>query len=683
MIPARPENPAAYAGDAGRLAALTSYGLPGTPGDETFDGLIRLATEACAAPVGMITLVAAERQWFKARIGFEEAETGLDRSICVHALPETDALVISDLTRDPRTRDNLAVTGPSAFRFYAGAPLRSACGHGLGAVCVIDRTPREGGLTRSQADFLRGLADQVMALFEARRALLAREEEAAGLRASAAFLHSVLAASPDCIKVLDLEGRLDFMNGPGLVAMEVDDFATIHGAYWPRFWAGPSEDEARAAVARAAAGGEGRFEGWAHTLRGVVRYWDVSVTPIRGGDGRPERLLAVSRDRTTERQASVRLAALTRLGDDIRSLAETDSVSALAAATAGETLGLSRAAYGAVDRAESGIDFQRGWTRQGQRSVVGRHRYADYGRYIDDLRRGETVVIADVRTDPRTAASLDALRRFDIGALVNVPAMAGEHLVGVLCLHESGPRAWTGEEVAFAKAVADRTRLALMRIAAEEQQQLRTHEVGHRLKNLLAMVQAIATQTLRSADDLTGASEVLAGRLAGLGQSYDLLLDGELATSPIRDVVTRALHLHADASGRFDVSGPEILVGGQVALSLSLMLHELATNAAKYGALSNVTGRVAVEWQIREAGGGTRLRLAWTERGGPPVAPPNRKGFGTRLIERGLAGQVGGEVALAYKPEGFAFTIEAPLAAFRSGNAVQDGTPARAVTTPF
>lgn len=656
-----------YAADAGRLAALGSYDILDTPEESAFEGIVRLATEACAAPVGLITLVASDRQWFKARVGVEESETPLDRSVCVHVLPETGTFVIPDLERDPRTRANLAVTGPSAFRFYAGVPLRSECGHGLGTLCVIDHRPREGGLTEAQAGILRALGDQVMALFEARRALREREEEAARLRASEAFLHGVLSASPDCIKVLDLEGRIDLMNGPGLRAMDVDDFADIAGAYWPGFWPAPTADKAHAAVAAARAGGEGRFEGWASTRRGVLKFWDVTVTPINGGDGRPERLLAISRDQTAARRAADRQAVLTCLGERLGELHGPAEVAAEAAQAAVWALNLTRAAYGVVDRTENEIGFERDYARPGRRSVVGRHRYSDYGRYVEDLRRGETVVIPDVRTDPRTASSLEALGRYEIGALVNVPAMADGRLVGVLCLHDAAPRDWTAEDVAFAQAVAERARLALVRIATEEQRQLRTHEVGHRLKNLLAMVQAIATQTLRSADDLAGAGEVLAGRLAALGQSYDLLLDGDMASSPIRDVVTRALHLHADAAGRFDVSGPAVVVGGKVALSLSLMLHELATNAAKYGALSNASGRVAVAWGTRWSGAGPRLRLTWVERGGPPVTPPVRKGFGTRLIERGLAGQVGGEVEMAYHPDGLVFAVEAPLAAFVAG----------------
>lgn len=660
------EAAAAPAADAARLEALLGYGILDTPQEEAFDAIVQLAMRLCGTPVGMITLVASDRQWFKARVGFGEAETPLDRSICVHALPETALLVIPDLTRDPRTRGNLAVTGPSAMRFYAGAPLRGPEGHGLGTLCVIDRQPRDGGLTTDQAEVLRTLGGQVMALMEARRTARVQEAAAAKLQASEAFLKGVLAASQDCIKVLDLDGRLVSMNEPGLRAMDIDDFAPFAGTRWPPLWKGPDEAKAEAALQDALAGGVGRFEGWADTHSGRRKFWDVMATPINGPDGRPERLLVVSRDQTAAKRAAERQAVLTCLGERLRDLNGPDEVAAEAAQAAVWALLLSRAAYGVVDRSENEISFGRDYTRPGLRSVVGRHRYADYGSYIADLRRGETVVIPDVRIDPRTASNLDALGLYGISALVNVPAMADGRLVGVLCLHDAAPRDWSAEEVAFAQAVAERARLALCRIAAEEEQNLRMREVGHRLKNLLAMVQAIATQTMRSATDLATASEVLAGRLAAMGQSHDLLLDGEMGSTPIRDVVRRALHLGVNGVGRYDLSGPDLPIGGQVALSLSLMLHELATNAVKYGALSNDVGRVSLGWKIRGGGEAARLHLTWQERGGPPVEQPSRKGFGSRLIERGLAGQVGGVVDIDYAPNGLTFSVEAPLAAFQA-----------------
>ncbi|MCJ2038850.1 GAF domain-containing protein [Methylobacterium sp. J-059] len=181
---------------------------------------------------------------------------------------------------------------------------------------------------------------------------------------------------------------------------------------------------------------------------------------------------------------------------------------------AGRALALSRAAYGIVDPSAGAIVFERDWTRPGQRSVVGRHRFANYGTYAEDLSRGETVVIPDVRADSRTASKAMELGLYGIASLLDVPAMAEGRLVGVLCLHDADPRDWTERDIVFARAAAERGRAELARIAAEEQQQLWTREVSHRFKNLLAKVQAIATQTMRSTDDFKVASDILAGRLA-------------------------------------------------------------------------------------------------------------------------------------------------------------------------
>ena len=142
---------------------------------------------------------------------------------------------------------------------------------------------------------------------EAERRAAELAEGAAGQQADAAFLRGVLASSGDCIKVLDLDGRLLFMNEGGQRVMEVDDFEAIRGCAWPEFWEGAGHADARAAVEAARGGGIGHFRGAASTVRGTPRHWDVRVTPIPGADGRPERLLAVSRDITAHRSADERL----------------------------------------------------------------------------------------------------------------------------------------------------------------------------------------------------------------------------------------------------------------------------------------------------------------------------------------------------------------------------------------
>ncbi|WP_346733037.1 GAF domain-containing protein [Methylobacterium sp. GC_Met_1] len=152
-----------------RLTALDRYRILDTAPEEGFDDIVRLATRLCAVPVALVSLVTADRQWFKARVGFPHCETDLDRSVCKFALPEPDLLIIPNLTRDFRTVANPLVTGEPGIRFYAGAPLRMTDGSVLGSLCVIDTVPRLDGLTPEQAEDLRALGRLVCRLLDLRQ----------------------------------------------------------------------------------------------------------------------------------------------------------------------------------------------------------------------------------------------------------------------------------------------------------------------------------------------------------------------------------------------------------------------------------------------------------------------------------------------------------------------------------
>ncbi|HZY68492.1 MAG TPA: PAS domain S-box protein [Devosia sp.] len=202
---------------------------------------------------------------------------------------------------------------------------------------------------------------------------------------------------------------------------------------------------------------------------------------------------------------------------------------------------------------------------------------------------------------------------------------------------------------------------------AEEHQRLLTAELQHRVKNTLAMVQAIASQTLRGATDIDEAREAFAARLISLGRAHDILTQASWKAAPIMEVVQGALGVHAQTgAARIRASGPNVLLGAKSALSLALALHELATNAAKYGALSNESGVVELRWHVVHEGEAPRFCLTWTEQEGPPIlVQPARRGFGSRLIERSFAAEVGGEVKLTYAPTGLICRLEAPLASMQ------------------
>lgn len=207
---------------------------------------------------------------------------------------------------------------------------------------------------------------------------------------------------------------------------------------------------------------------------------------------------------------------------------------------------------------------------------------------------------------------------------------------------------------------------------AEERQKLLIRELNHRVKNTLATVQSIAAQTLGGTDGDREARRAFEARLLALSNAHNVLTRESWDSAAIDEIVATALAPHrAAGDDRFTIAGPPLKVDPKAALALAMALHELATNAAKYGALSERAGRVRVEWASVGHGEEARFRFCWRESDGPPVAPPRRRGFGSRLIERGLGLELGGQAAIEYRPSGLVYTIDAPLAnlAWRSAGA--------------
>jgi PAS domain S-box-containing protein len=199
------------------------------------------------------------------------------------------------------------------------------------------------------------------------------------------------------------------------------------------------------------------------------------------------------------------------------------------------------------------------------------------------------------------------------------------------------------------------------RKVAEEHQRLLINELNHRVKNTLASVQAIAFQTLRGEVPLAEARARFEARLMALSAAHNLLTEENWGGASLERVVKDAIE-HLGGSGRFDVAGGPLRLAPRAALALAMALHELGTNAAKYGALSIEGGRISIAWSL----GPERLRLEWRESGGPPVEMPTRRGFGSRLIERGLEADLGGGAAFHFDREGLRCEIEASLAAVRA-----------------
>ena len=263
------------------------------------------------------------------------------------------------------------------------------------------------------------------------------------------------------------------------------------------------------------------------------------------------------------------------------------------------------------------------------------------------------------------AADADALARIacefeggsDCGAEVRYRRRDGSRLWAALFV--SPVRDKNGDIVQYFASFANLTK------HKEEQAQSRMliGELNHRVKNILATVQSIVWQALRTSSDPKAIQDAIESRLLALSRSHDLLTREYWKSAGLRDVVLNALEPFGVTGGRADrivIEGENIRFSPPEALALGIAFNELATNAMKYGALSNATGSILIAWKIEQAPEGERLLIIWKERDGPPVMAPSHKGFGSRVIERGLAHELQGTTHLDFRPDGLVCTINIP-----------------------
>ncbi|WP_053078637.1 PAS domain-containing protein [Methylobacterium tarhaniae] len=459
------------------------------------------------------------------------------------------------------------------------------------------------------------------ALIEADAARTELMRSAAAAAEREAFLTSVLASSTDCIKVLDLDGRLTFMSEGGQRVMEVSDFNAIAGCHWPDFWTGQGHVEALAALAAAREGRAQSFVGRASTIRGTPKWWHVALSPIRNQDGGYDRILSVSRDITALRESEDEREHFVRLAEnstDFIGMLQTDGRVFYVNDAARRMVGLDGADVTALAMTDFFLPEQ--------------------------VATVTSEVLPAVDRDGHWSGEL-TFRHFRTGELIPV-------LYSVFPVTDID-----GRTVGYGTVTRD----FRARKQAEEELRLLNGELAHRLKNVLAVVQSVTRQTLRNASDVQKASQDLSARLVALGAATDVLTNASWRSADLRELIERALAPHGEIGVRILLDGPCLTLKPQVAVALALALHELATNAAKYGALSNDAGRVDVIWQVRGEAPEARFRLDWREQGGPPVAEPTRRGFGSILIERSLRSYFGGTAGIEYRPDGLTFAMDTQL----------------------
>lgn len=201
---------------------------------------------------------------------------------------------------------------------------------------------------------------------------------------------------------------------------------------------------------------------------------------------------------------------------------------------------------------------------------------------------------------------------------------------------------------------------------AEDHRQLLVNELNHRVKNTLATVQSIANQSLRNAGVESSVRDALEGRLMAIAATHNVLTDQNWSAASLRQIVDGAVTPYRSNPSQLTVKGPDLKVSPKPAVVMALAFHELAINALKYGALSAPSGHVDVTWTIEPE---DRLHIEWRESGGPSVRPPERRGFGSRIVEAALPGELSGTVSVDYRADGLRCAIDAPLAALDKADA--------------
>jgi PAS domain S-box-containing protein len=619
-----------------RVAALRAYGVLYTAPEGEFDDIVALAARICDAPTALISLVDSDVQWFKAKVGLDACQTGRDVSFCDHAMREHDVMVVPDATLDPRFADNALVTGDLGIRFYAGAPLVTSDGFPFGSLCVIDYRARPDGLTDLQTQTLTVLARQVVTQLELRRALSERRESEETARRAMTASNYVGGFDWDIVNDrVVADEKFSRMYG-------VDPALGVAGAPIGTFTAaihpddvGRVQDEIRRAM-----DGDGDFiSEYRLAPEGLPVRWVVARGQVYfGADGAPERFPGLTVD-ITERK---------RMDSDL--------------AEAASALAESEAKFRAIADSMP----QMVWSTLPD----GFHDYYNARWY-------EFTGVAPGSTDGEGWNAIfhpeDQPRAWEIwrhsletGDLYEIEYRLRRH-DGVYrwTLGRAAPiRNEAGEIVRWFGTCTDIDDLKRM----EQGKELLSQELSHRIKNIFAVVSALIALSAREYPEAKAFAAAVRNRIGALARAHEFVRPHSDVSRPTVGGMTLHAFLgalfkpYADDAGRprVIVEGDDALFDDQAATSVALLFHELATNAAKYGALSETGGTVGLVTRQTD----DRFVLTWTERGGPRIAePPTRVGFGSSLATVSVEGQLAGKLERIWEEAGLVVIADLPATA--------------------
>jgi PAS domain S-box-containing protein len=629
--------------EADRLAALRSFEVLDTEPEAVFDGITALAARICDAPIAVVNLIDGDRQWFKSEVGLGVRETPLETSFCAHALLQQDELVVPDATADPRFTGNPLVTGDAHLRFYAGVLLKTGEGLPIGTLCVLDTRPRDEGLSPLQLDALRTLARQTMSLLEMRRSLIQRE------RGEEAALKALEAA--DLIGSWDWDIASDtlFADGRFAAMYGVDPELGRRGGRLDAFTAGihPDDAERVAAEIERAVAGRGAFESeYRVTADGRTRWLLARGQVFADASGAAVRFPGVAIDITRRKTAELELAqtleALTESEAKFRVLA--DAMPQMVWSTLPDGFhDYYNARWYEFTGVPLGSTDGEGWNDM----FHPEDRERAWAAWRRALETGEPYEI-----EYRLRHS-SGVYRWTLG---RATALRGED----------------GEIVRWFGTCTDIDELKRM----EQGKELLSQELSHRIKNIFAVVSALVALSARQFPEAKAFASVLRTRVNALARAHEFVRPHTEASRPT--VGTRTLHAFLadlfrayatpDGAPRVRISGDDALFDDQAATSVALLFHELATNAAKYGALSTDRGHVDLTTRREDE----RFVLVWTEAGGPAVTgAPAHQGFGSSLATLSVEGQLGGRLQREWRSEGLRITADLPATALSRRRAAE------------
>ena len=646
------ENLAAVLCDPARIAALRATGLLDSPPEKVFDRLTDLARRMLGVPVCLVSLVEIDRQFFKSCVGLPEPwaslrETHLSHSFCQHVVHTGAPLVVEDAREHPLLRDNLAIRDLNVIA-YLGIPLLTPDAQTVGSFCAIDTKPRTwtpdeiglmgnlaesvtseialrhttiNALRESEAELRLRNAELRAAIMKAESARLLAEQTAAALRESEDRYRGIFLHAGTGIAISDLKGQFQSCN-PAYTAMLGYSEEELRKIVFAEL-VHPDDREANMlAVRRLLAGEVPSFEIVNRYLRkkeGAPLWVHQHVSLMRSAEGRPSYMIALASDITGRKQAEATRARLA-------AIVTSSSEAIISKTLAGTITSWNEAAeriFGYPAHEMAGASIRR----------IVPARQAEEDDILACIARGERVQSYEterLRKDGRT-----------IAVSVTVSPILDE----------------AGKIIGASKIAHDITE----RKRAEEQIKLLLNEVNHRAKNMLALVQAIARQTL--AANPNDFIDRFGERIRSLAASQDLLVDSQWKGTDLRELVrSQMAHVSDLVDRRIMLKGPPLFITASAAQTIGMAVHELATNAGKYGALSNGDGCIRIEWGVSARAAGDRFAMSWCEQGGPPVAAPSRRGFGSTVIRDAAEMNLDAAVDFDFLPEGLSWRLECAAA---------------------